>query len=284
MEKNILENVEKTILEFHESDNEENLKTWSEVFKLLEHLNACFKEFKTEIYNILDFNSNFDKILGKSINRIFRNYNEIVCLLKNGFPEAALARWRTLYENIIIVIYILMQDDKERMANSYIENQEIIDLKNLKKYIEYSEKSESELEKINIKVEDLDKENLNKKVKDYSWSGKNSFKEIQDSINIGDYYIYYATASWCIHSGNYKSLILLESYEGDETYLRSKYLTDLVIGVTIGICTYFFLNIIKYKNINKNENIKKLLELLLILRACILKKTEKIIANIYNNA
>lgn len=281
MKEDMTLKLEETMLEFHKKDNEENLRTWSEVFKLLENFNYFFRNFKIGVNGMLDSNSNLEKLIKKSLDRSFRIYNEILSLLKNGFPEAALARWRTLYENIIIIIYILSQENKEEIANKYIDNQKIIDVKNLEKYLNYSEKSESELEKVNIKVEDLDKEKLDAKIRDYSWSGKNNFKQIQDSINTGDFYIYYATASWCIHSGNYKSLIWLDDYENRDSYLRSKYLTDLVIGVTLGICRYLFLNLIKYKNINNNEHIKKTLEFLLVVRVSILGKTQKIIDDIY---
>lgn len=36
---------------------------------------------------------------------------EILCLLKGGFPEAANARWRTLYENSLNAMYISKYDD-----------------------------------------------------------------------------------------------------------------------------------------------------------------------------
>ncbi len=58
-------------------------------------------------------------ILFKIFNGVaIRTSKEILCLLKNGFPHGAVARWRTLYEMWIIMEYISRHDNN--MAKKFI--------------------------------------------------------------------------------------------------------------------------------------------------------------------
>jgi hypothetical protein len=47
-------------------------------------------------------------------------FDEIICLIENGFPDGAMQRWRTLLEYSIIIIFILEQG--EEVAEAYSRN------------------------------------------------------------------------------------------------------------------------------------------------------------------
>ena len=60
-------------------------------------------------------------VLFKIFNGVaIRTTREILCLLENGFPHGAVARWRTLYEIWIIMEYIARHDNV--MAKKYIKH------------------------------------------------------------------------------------------------------------------------------------------------------------------
>lgn len=47
-------------------------------------------------------------------------FDEIICLIENGFPDGAMQRWRSLYEYSIIVLFILEQG--EEVATAYTDH------------------------------------------------------------------------------------------------------------------------------------------------------------------
>lgn len=47
-------------------------------------------------------------------------FDEIICLIENGFPDGAMQRWRTMLEYSIIIIFILEQG--EEVADAYSNN------------------------------------------------------------------------------------------------------------------------------------------------------------------
>ncbi|EOU1569854.1 hypothetical protein LTX14_000803 [Clostridium perfringens] len=248
-----LEELQEEIFKFYNRDNKDNLDTWIDVFNLLDVFNLYFYNYTNHIKNKLNTDSEFNDVLQKSLGRILKTFNEILVLLKNGFPEGALARWRTLYETIIIIMLIIKSKNRELMAKDYVDYQKKIDMKNLRKYIEISEIEGSSWEKVNIDKSLLEDEE--KGVKDYSWSGFTTFAQIQNQVSPKDYKIHYSTANWCIHSGNYKSLCLLEDSIGSSSLssIRTKYWIDEVIGATLEILMFFF-NSLK-DNLFKSEDI-----------------------------
>jgi len=72
-------------------------------------------------------------------------YSEILCLIKNGFADGAYARWRTLYEIMILISFIKSQGKEAARAfynNSFIDTQHFNWAKELKcfkgkKYISF---------------------------------------------------------------------------------------------------------------------------------------------------
>ncbi|CEG28734.1 DUF5677 domain-containing protein [Bacillus sp. B-jedd] len=52
--------------------------------------------------------------------KYFDVFDEIICLIENGFPDGAMQRWRTLLEYTVIALFILEQG--EEVAKAYIDN------------------------------------------------------------------------------------------------------------------------------------------------------------------
>ncbi len=59
--------------------------------------------------------------------------DEILCLLENGFPDGAMARWRTLYE--IGVVGAVIQKHGDGIANRYLAHQHIESKRAMEKYL-----------------------------------------------------------------------------------------------------------------------------------------------------
>jgi hypothetical protein len=58
--------------------------------------------------------------MGSLMIKYIEVFDEIVCLIENGFPDGAMQRWRTFLEYSIIILFILEQG--EETAEAYINN------------------------------------------------------------------------------------------------------------------------------------------------------------------
>ncbi|MCR4944778.1 MAG: DUF5677 domain-containing protein [Clostridium sp.] len=127
---------------FERTMNETIDKTREEINDFLHNLNSNLGEaFKaSESLYILaveagedfsNFASNLDpKIMDKKKylftalkeihGRACQQYDEIVCLLENGFADGAMARWRSLYELAVIAHFIM--ENREETAKSFIDS------------------------------------------------------------------------------------------------------------------------------------------------------------------
>ncbi|MGD0081235.1 MAG: DUF5677 domain-containing protein [Methanoregula sp.] len=146
---------------------------------------------------------------------------EIVTLLRNGYPDAAMARWRTLYEILIISDFIKKHGNNT--ANQYIEFEKIEDYQGIEVYQKCANKinkrpySKEELNEIEERIKPL-KEKYGDLIKNsYGWAfhdlklsknQKPSFKKIAETSDYFHYYPYYSWASYPVHS-NSKSLTMV---------------------------------------------------------------------------
>lgn len=71
--------------------------------------------------------------------RSVRVANEILALLREGFPDGALSRWRTLHE-LAVVATFLTKNDKE-VSKRFIAHRGIVSAKALKQYVEFLPRS-----------------------------------------------------------------------------------------------------------------------------------------------
>lgn len=281
-----MDNIDKNFIQNFSKDN---LECWKEMFDAIDLFTGFTEEYICSIYKNLDLNYKFNKILKQSLSRIFRTFNEIVLLSRHGFIEAAKARWRTLYETILVLIVILESGDREKCSNTYINNQKKVDAKFLRKFIEISEKENSNWDKIHIDKSSLTEENLEVyematsketiKFENYPFQKLNSLGDIIKEFSPEDYKIDYYVSNWCIHSGNYRSLDLLEYICGKENIITTKYGVDEVIGSTLSILFFCFKKInseLFEDNSDINNNLNKLQYLNNNIVDCIAKLREKI--------
>jgi len=139
---------------------------------------------------------------------------EIVTLLRNGYPDAAMARWRTLYEILIISDFIKKHGTDT--ATRYLEFEKIEDYQGLEDYQKYAKKlnketiSEEELVTIDQQIQPF-RQKYGKLFRNrFGWAYNDlkiskdqnpTFKKIAQQSDYSHYYLYYTWASHPIHSG-----------------------------------------------------------------------------------
>lgn len=146
---------------------------------------------------------------------------EILTLLRNGYPDGAQARWRTLHELSVIGLFISEQGDET--AERYINHEAIGQYKAAIQHNEYFTRlgmqpiPEDEMKFLKegyLKL--IEKYGASYKY-EYGWaanainSKKPTFREIESSIDLDHHRPYYNTASANIHgnsSGIFQSLAL----------------------------------------------------------------------------
>ncbi|MBB5697997.1 DUF5677 domain-containing protein [Sphingomonas yantingensis] len=100
-----------------------NLRRWRKAFDLLETIWVCCEEIGRE------FNNYYRPIAVHEDDYVFEAMtylhakallvgSEIICLLKGGFADGALTRWRTLYENNVVAA--LIRQEGQELALRYL--------------------------------------------------------------------------------------------------------------------------------------------------------------------
>ena len=100
-----------------------NLRRWRKAFDLLETIWVCCEEMGSA------FNSHHRPQAVQEQDHVFEAMtylhakallvtSEIICLLKGGFADGALTRWRTLYENNVIAT--LIRQEGQELAFRYV--------------------------------------------------------------------------------------------------------------------------------------------------------------------
>lgn len=100
-----------------------NLRRWRKAFDLLETIWVCCEELGR------GFNGHHRQLAFQEEDYVFEAMtylhakallvtSEIICLLKGGFADGALARWRTLYENNVIANFI--RQEGQELACRYV--------------------------------------------------------------------------------------------------------------------------------------------------------------------
>jgi hypothetical protein len=134
---------------------------------------------------------------------------EIVCLLKGGFADGALSRWRSLHE-ISVVSFFLAQHGDEA-TQRYLESFEIHAYKAMLQYNEYSKRAKlkkfkkREVEKKKVNYEIITGKYGDDILSDYGWSAKFINKkrptlfDLEKSIGMDHWRPYYKWASHYTH-------------------------------------------------------------------------------------
>ena len=189
-----------------------------------------FSEFKIFNENILGIGSDFieknktnNSKLFNVLSIIFIKCNllvkEIECLITNGFPNGAIARWRSLFEYSIIGKFIVTNENSEDLSERYLDFLDIERCNELCEYIKYykffnyEELNKTTIDEVNNKKEKLIKKYNNKFVKgNYGWAsdilGKEaSFSDILKKTDEQDMTLYYKFSCSYIH-GSCKNILV----------------------------------------------------------------------------
>lgn len=201
---------------------------WSDAFDLLQiFLESCVEagnEFNKEVFS--NHSEDEKYLLMALIGLHARGCGigfEIFTLLKNGFPDGAHARWRTLYEITVIAKFI--SENGNEAAKRYILHDIIESFRGIEDYQKYCEihgyKPFSEEKIACLKKDQEDMIHLFGKgfKDDYGWASdilrkknlslspefKANFREIERATNLEYMHPYYQMANLNVHAGS-KSL------------------------------------------------------------------------------
>ena len=191
-------------------------KRWARPIKLLETLTTISiesAELFGDIYakEAVDNNDLVFEVIRRIHARACQISNEILCLLRGGFADGALARWRTMHELAVTAFFI--SDHGNQIAEQYLEYENIEIHKEMVEYkrkcckLGYEPLTNEEVHKI--------KQQKNKAIgkygpdfyNDYGWTlgvlskEKRNFKGIEEAVDLDHWRPYYKMACNNIHSG-----------------------------------------------------------------------------------
>lgn len=136
--------------------------------------------------------------------------NEIFCLIKNGYADAANGRWRTLYE--LTAIFMLISNNSDDVARRYLEHQSIKKYKQANEFKNYHKKlgysfSTSNYRKLETEYNRLLAIHGKEFKEDYGWISRSilkdqNFKGLARILDIDQYLPFYDESNNQLHGGS----------------------------------------------------------------------------------
>lgn len=222
--ESILHSIKKNAFEMGLADRrnqhnqfvERNYERWKEGFDTLELLVEVCVEAGSSTNERLRPNAVItEDILFDVLTRLHAKgcliSREIVCLLKNGFPDGAHARWRALHE-IAVTALFLAKNDKDT-AERYVSHEIIDSYKGACQHKKYEHRlqaappTDDDLSTLKIQYEAAIKRFGVDFGNAYGWAepalGKKraNFADIESAVNLDHWRPYYKWASQNIHAG-----------------------------------------------------------------------------------
>jgi len=167
---------------------------WYKAFDLMEMMVGCCLEI---VQGLDDTNITTEKekyiLLKRFHARSIRITKEIITLMRNGYADGAMARWRSLFEICVLALFISENDNE--LAIMY---QDYLGIENYNESTEYQKRCESlniekipddEMERIISTRNSLEKKYSKRFTKQYGWACKVfnnddiTFNKILNSIN-----------------------------------------------------------------------------------------------------
>ncbi len=221
----------------HEVNNKEFLSRlefrWYKGFDLLDILINCCLELVEEVYIEMNSPGNNcsikDDLLFRLHARAVRVAKEITVLIKNGFADGAMARWRSLFEICAVALFIDEHDDA--LAEKYLD---YLDIENYKELIEYQKRcidlgfkkiDDQEVERITKRKEELIKKYGKEFIEYYGWTfdvlprGSRSITGIIENVHFELWKPYYKMACNSVHSGAKSLFFNLSISDGKDLLL-----------------------------------------------------------------
>ncbi|MDD4795969.1 MAG: DUF5677 domain-containing protein [Bacilli bacterium] len=260
-------NVLKSVRDETNYYNSRLYKTWKKPIDCLETLIELVYAYAysfTETFfdSALEENNLLFNSLHNIHARALLTSRECLTLLKNGYPDGAFSRWRTIYELSVVGKFLYEEDDSE-LCERYLEYyhiQSYIDETNSRERGHQSHTDDSyKILKSNYDTI-IKKYGKNYANGDYGWASnkfndkKVTFWDLKEKTQMDHLYGYYKLSSSYIH-GNHKaseeSLGLIPNMEklklvGPSNYGLSIPIQNVAISL-VSISTYFFLT---YSNLD----------------------------------
>ena len=261
------DNELKDVRKYTEGFNNRLYKTWKkpiDYFESLIELISSYTYSFTETFYEKAYNNN--NLLFNALQNIQARSllisRECLTLIKNGYPDGAFSRWRTIYE-LSVIGKLLYDENNDDLCEKYLNYYHIQEYKDEKTSRERGHQDHTD-ESFKILKQNYDFM-INKYGKDYDngdygWANslfnqkKVTFKQIKDKVDMDKLYGYYKLSSTYIH-GNHKaneeSLGLIPNLEklklvGPSNYGLSIPMQNVAISL-VHISTYFFLT---YSNLD----------------------------------
>jgi hypothetical protein len=158
---------------------------------------------------------------------------EILCLLRGGYPDAALSRWRSLFEFTVTAKFIDTND--QTTALNYLASFDFKALRAAREHNKYAERAnlgpftDEELAALESRANNLEKQLGRRLKKDYDWAhpallkhfptliaDKVSFSDIELAVQMDFWRPYFRWANQHVHAGHRPLGALLGVCESSE--------------------------------------------------------------------
>lgn len=230
---------------------EEGASRWN-YYAAVDVVKECEKLALTN--DLLKIPNTFTRVVSESYSKAIITTKEILTLLYHGYPEGAMALSRILYESMVIMRFLYVHRDDERLLERYIDDYYVKVSRDRIKYcnylLEYSQSDEEREEAQRLKIEARKEYNKLKEkysdflsynkqgnyLHDYWWIGdvmrNRNFGAIQNEITLENLKILYVLSCYRAHSGIVGNSVRFGTIL-DETVLSTKGSLD---GFQIPLC------------------------------------------------
>lgn len=191
-------------------------KAWRAPMLRLDAMLVCSLEISSEINEEYRrgevVNPNQLNVATRLHARAIHIAKEISHLLKGGYADGAMARWRSLHETVVIASFLSEGD--EQLSVRFSDYQAVERLKaariyvNHQDFLDFERISPEQIAKYEVEVDELcQKYGINFR-KDYGWACEKflnpkriTFRDIEESVKLHFLRVHYGFASKSVHSG-----------------------------------------------------------------------------------
>lgn len=213
---------------------QDNYKKWSVGLDLIEiYLNISYQigeSINTEFRPSAEKNDNFIFEATIALHaRALLVAREIFWLLRGGFADGALGRWRTLHE--ISVVVVLLSENDPDISKRYLLHRQIQDYKAMMTYAEYQERAnltplqDGALFEAKEAYDRILNEHGKEMRHDWGWAApalcckKPTFRQIEEHVGLDDWRPRYRWSSQDTHAGYRPVEVMLGNSESQQPLL-----------------------------------------------------------------
>lgn len=192
-------------------------QTWSEPFKLLDILVELCSEVGDARNSMLRKNRRRSKdfvvvdVLTRLHGRSLTVAREVQILLRNGFADGALSRWRTLHELVVISMFILQSgEDAAIRFSAHVDADSIKAARQFRKFaplLGYRQIAKKEQARLDALEAELTQRFGKDFLGDYGWAAlalnypRPTFAAIEEAVDLDKFRPYFRLASNTVHAG-----------------------------------------------------------------------------------